>query len=134
MRGTNENRDILSFLLQDFIRFSQDNKLLDFGNVMGDGGMRLSVMAATAGVGVTTQTLGAARRTRVSCQGSNLPPPPPPPPPPTYDSHSALLCCCSTQPEEGRAVMDCNEETHRVTCCTDRREQERQGGGGFQQV
>ena len=32
---------------EDFIKFAQDNKLLDFGNVMGDGGMRLSVMAAT---------------------------------------------------------------------------------------
>ena len=47
---------------EDFIKFAQDNKLLDFGNVMGDGGMRLSVMAATAGMGVSGQSLGAKGR------------------------------------------------------------------------
>ena len=54
-----DNGDITK---DDFIKFSQDSKLLDFGNLMGEGGVRgLSVMAATAGVS-SVQAGGAKKQ------------------------------------------------------------------------
>ena len=83
----------------DFIKFSQDSKLLDFGNLMGEGGVRgLSVMAATAGVScVQPGGTKKARGSRGSYTNTSRHPPGPPGPP---NRHS-LLCCCLTPRDQG---------------------------------
>ena len=89
----------------DFIKFSQDSKLLDFGNVMGEGGVRgLSVMAATAGVsGVQAGGGKKTRGSRGSYSNTSRHPPGPPGPP----TSQSLLCCCLTARDQGvRRVVD----------------------------
>ena len=83
---------------EDFIKFSQDSKLLDFGNLMGEGGVRgLTVMAATAGV--SSVQAGGTKKARTSQQGSSSRPSAP--------SHShSLLCCCFTPREPGGRTAD----------------------------
>ena len=76
---------------EDFIKFSQDSKLLDFGNVMGEGGVRgLSVMAATAGVSCVQPGGTKKVRGRRGSYTSRHP----------HTSHS-LLCCCLNPRDQG---------------------------------
>ena len=82
----------------DFIKFSQDSKLLDFGNVMGDGGVRgLSVMAATAGVSSLGTSVQAGGTKKVRGSRASRPPPGVPGPADTQ----SLLCCCLTPRDQG---------------------------------
>ena len=95
----------------DFIKFSQDSKLLDFGNVMGEGGVRgLSVMAATAGVsGVQVGGAKKTRGSRASHTNTSRQPlgPPGAPGAPGDPTSPSLLCCCLTPRDQGgRRVVD----------------------------